>query len=237
MTTMRILVVEDEHKIANSIKQGLEQEGFAVDVVYTGSEGYDYATTEAYDLIILDLMLPDMSGMEICTNLRNGNNHTPVIMLTARSEVGDRVKGLNCGADDYITKPFSFTELLARIRALLRRPINLVPNKLICESLKIDTIEFTVTRDGKDIELSKKEFALLEYLARNKNKIVTKDRIIEHVWNYDADVLPNTVEVYVGYLRNKIERPFKKLPTMIKTVRGFGYKLVEPSKNSSKEIK
>jgi len=228
---MRILIVEDNHKIANSIKKGLEQESFAVDVAYTGIDGFDLASVEDYDLIILDLMLPEMDGMEVCRNLREEGNHTPILMLTAKTELENKVGGLNCGADDYLTKPFAFTELLARIRALLRRPQNMLPNELSCGNLKIDTQRFTVTRNGADVDLSRREFALLEYLMRNKGRVVTKDKIIEHVWDYDADILPNTVEVYIGYLRNKLEKPFPKSPKLIKTVRGFGYRLEEPSED------
>ncbi len=230
---MRILIIEDDHKIANSLKQGLEQEGFAVDVAFTGTDGYDLATTEAYDLIVLDLMLPGMNGVEICNRLRNQDNHLPIIMLTARDEVEDRVNGLNSGADDYLTKPFAFTELLARIRALLRRPHDLIPNKLSCGNLNVDTQTFEVKRDEKVIPLSKKEFSLLEYLLRNKNQILTKEKLIEHVWSYESDVLPNTVEVYIGYLRSKLDKPFKNSPELIKTVRGFGYMLQCNTKESN----
>lgn len=226
---MRILVVEDEHKIANSIKQGLEQEGFAVDVSFTGNEGYDMASTEEYDLIILDLMLPGMDGMKICSNLREESIHTPILMLTARTEIEDKVKGLTNGADDYLTKPFSFNELLARIRALLRRPKNMLSEKIVCGDLCINTQTFDVKRNGKEISLSRKEFSLLEYLMRNKNKVTTKEQIINHVWDYDSDVLPNTVEVYMGYLRNKVDKPFKG-KNLISTVRGFGYILKCDSK-------
>lgn len=220
---MRILIVEDEHKMADSIKQGLEQESFAVDVSYDGIDGYDLAITEEYDLIILDLMLPGMSGMEICQKIRHENIHTPILMLTARAELEDKVEGLTNGADDYLTKPFAFTELLARIRALLRRPGKILPNKITCDDLCIDTQNFRVKRGDKEISLSKKEFSLLEYLIRNKNKVTTKEQIINHVWDYDSDILPNTVEVYMGYLRNKIDVPFKGKTKLIKTVRGFGY--------------
>lgn len=222
---MRILIIEDEHKIANSIKQGLEQEGFAVDVAYDGELGYDMASVEEFDLIILDLMLPTIAGTEICQKLREEGKHTPIIMLTAKSELEDKILGLNIGADDYLTKPFAFTELLARIRALLRRPHNVLSDVLHCDGLEIDTQNFKVKRDNKNIELSRKEFALLEYLARNKNRVINKDKIIEHVWSYEADILPNTVEVYIGYIRNKIDKPFKNKPKLIKTVRGFGYVL------------
>lgn len=226
---MRILIVEDEHKIANSLKQGLEQEGFAIDVAYTGTDGYDLATTETFDLIVLDLMLPGMDGAKICEKLRGQNIHIPIIMLTAKSELEDRVSGLNLGADDYLTKPFAFTELLARIRALLRRPHNLIPSKLSCGDLNVNTQTFVVTRKEIVIPLSKREFALLEYLLRNKNQVLTKEKILEHVWSYESDVLPNTVEVYIGYLRNKIDKPFKNSPELIKTLRGFGYKIEEPN--------
>ncbi|MEK7127762.1 MAG: response regulator transcription factor [Patescibacteria group bacterium] len=201
---MRILVVEDEHRVANTIKKGLEQERYAVDTVYDGDAGYDLASTEDYDLIILDLMLPGIDGLEICRRLRAEKNHTPILILTARSQVEDKVAGLNMGADDYLAKPFSFEELLARVKALVRRP------KAIVE-------------DSSGLEkyhLSRKEFTLLEYLIRNPNKILSKEQIIAHVWNYDADILINTVEVYIKKLRQKIKNDF-----LIETVRGFGYRL------------
>lgn len=226
---MKILVVEDEQKIANALRQGLEQEGFAIDTAYTGTIGYDLASTENYDLIILDLMLPEISGTDICKNLRKNNNVTPIIMLTAKGEAEDKINGLNIGADDYLAKPFAFAELLARIRALLRRPRNMLEQELICDDLKIRPQEFEVLRAETPIALSRKEFSLLEYLVRNKNKTLPKDKIIEHVWNYDDNILPNTVEVYIGYLRNKIDRPFKNLKPLIKTVRGFGYRIEESS--------
>jgi DNA-binding response OmpR family regulator len=222
---MKILVVEDEHKIANSIKKGLEQEAFAVDVAYDGDEGYDLAAAENYDVIILDLMLPGMDGIEICRKLRAEKIHTPILILTARGQLDDKVEGLNSGADDYLTKPFAFEELLARVRALLRRPKNSTGVILKLEDLSMDTLSFEVKRAGKTIQLSSKEFALLEYLLRHPNQTLSKDQVINHVWNYDADILPNTVEVYIGYLRNKIDKPFSKSPILIHTVRGFGYKL------------
>lgn len=223
---MRILVVEDEHKIANSIKRGLEQESYAVDVAYDGEQGFDLAATEDYDVIVLDLMLPEVDGMDICKKLRKEENiHTPILMLTAKGQLDDKVKGLNAGADDYLVKPFAFAELLARIRALTRRPKSILSPVLTAEDLSLNTLTFEVKRAGKQIRLSKKEFALLEYLLRHKDKTLTKEQIINHVWNYDADVLPNTVEVYIGYLRNKIDKPFKNKPKLIHTVRGFGYKI------------
>jgi len=222
---MRILVVEDEHRIANSIKKGLEQERYAVDTAYTGLDGFDMASTETYDLIILDIMLPDMNGIEICKELRKNKIHFPILMLTAKGQTEDKIKGLDAGADDYMTKPFSFEELLARVRALTRRKGTMIQNKLKIGNLEIDAKIFNVKRDGKNIQLSSKEFSLLEYLVQNKNTILTKNQIISHLWNYDADILPNTIEVYIKNLRNKIDKPFPKKKSLIQTVRGFGYKI------------
>jgi len=223
---MRILVVEDEHKIANAIKKGLEQESYAVDVAYDGERGFNLAVTEDYDVIVLDLMLPKMDGMDVCKKLRKKENiHTPILVLTAKGQLDDKVKGLNAGADDYLIKPFAFAELLARIRALARRPKTSLSPVLTVEDLSLNPLTFEVKRAGKQIKLSKKEHALLEYLLRHKDKILTKEQIINHVWDYDADVLPNTVEVYIGYLRNKIDKPFKNKKSLIQTVRGFGYKI------------
>lgn len=224
---MRVLLVEDEHKIANSIKKGLEQESFAVDVAYDGTSGYDYASSEEYDAIILDRLLPGLDGIEICKKLREGNIHTPILMLTALGEVHERVTGLNSGADDYLPKPFAFTELLARLRALTRRPHSSLTSQLKVGDLTLDSVTFEVKRDGMSISLSNKEFSLLEYLIRHKGTIIKKEQIINHVWNYDSDVLPNSVEVYITHLRNKIDKPFKSKKTLISTVRGFGYKISE----------
>jgi two-component system, OmpR family, response regulator len=222
---MRILVIEDEHKIANSIKKGLEQESYAVDVAYDGNDGYDLATTESYDVIILDLMLPGMDGVSICKSLREQKIHIPILILTARGELADKVDGLNSGADDYLVKPFAFAELLARVKALARRPKDSLGSVLNVSDLSLNTMTFEVKRGDKNINLSKKEFALLEYLMRHPGKISTKDQIINNVWDYDDDILPNTVEVYIGYLRDKIDRPFKDKQPLIQTVRGFGYKI------------
>ncbi len=222
---MRILIIEDEKKLADSIKKGLEQESYAVDAAYEGNDGFGLAVTCDYDLIILDLMLPGMDGIEICRKLREKNIDTPIIMLTARGQIKDRVEGLNSGSDDYLVKPFAFEELLARIKALSRRPKSNTGLVLSVNDLKLNTLTYEVTRFGKEIRLSKKEYALLEFLMRNKGKILTKKQIIDHVWDYDADILPNTVEVYVGYLRDKIDRPFKNNNPLIITVRGFGYRL------------
>lgn len=223
---MRVLIVEDEHKIANSIKKGLEQESYAVDVTFTGNEGYDLASSEDYDVIVLDRLLPGFDGLTICKKLREEKRiHTPILLLTAKGEVEDRVEGLNAGADDYLVKPFAFGELLARIRALTRRPKDNLGAVLALADLSLHTLQYEVKRANTPIHLSSKEFALLEYLLRHPNQILTKEQIINHVWNYEADVLPNTVEVYIGYLRNKIDKPFKNKPQLIHTVRGFGYKV------------
>lgn len=220
---MRILVVEDEHRIAQAIKKGLEQETYAVDVEFDGEDGYNAASTETYDLIILDVMMPSMDGYEVCRRLRADGNHTPIIMLTAKDQSKDVVTGLDSGADDYLAKPFSFEVLLARIRALLRRPNQTLGEILSVGGLMLDTTTKQVKRDGKLIALSGKEYALLEYLMRNCGKVLSKNNIITHVWNFDSDVLPNTVEVFIAYLRNKIDKPFKS--QLLYTVRGFGYKI------------
>lgn len=216
---MRILIIEDEHKIANSIKRGFEQETWAADVAYDGEEGYDLASSEEYDVIVLDLMLPKIDGMEICKKLRKEEIHTPILMLTARGGLEDKVDGLNSGADDYLVKPFAFEELLARVKALSRRPKETKNEELKAKSLSLNTNTFKVSLNGKSIELSRKEFALLEYLLRNAGRVVSKENIINHVWDYEADILPNTVEVFIGYLRDKLGEG------IIKTVRGFGYRI------------
>lgn len=219
---MRILVVEDEHKIANSIKKGLEQENHTVDIAYDGEKGYDLASVEEYDLIILDIMLPGMNGIEICKKLREESVHTPILLLTARGQLEDKVEGLDSGADDYLTKPFAFAELLARVRALVRRPKVTTGTLLQAGNLTLDTKTFDVKQNGKQIFLSNKEYTLLEYLMRHKGHIVTKEQIINNVWNYDANVLPNSVEVYIKHLRNKLHDQ-----NLIKTMRGFGYRIDE----------
>jgi DNA-binding response OmpR family regulator len=219
---MRILVIEDEHKIANAIKQGLVQENFAVDVEYDSDSGLGAALSESYDVIVIDRMLPgSMEGLDICREVRTADIHTPILLLTARDQVKDRVEGLNAGADDYLVKPFSFEELLARIRALMRRPAQASGSVLKVADLTLDPVKFEVKRGTSKLELSAKEFALLEYMMRNSNRVLSKDNIIAHVWDFDADVLPNTVEVYMGYLRSKVDKPFKK--PLLHTRRGFGY--------------
>lgn len=222
---MRILLIEDEHKIAAAIRTGLVQEKYAVDVEYDADSGLGAALSEPYDLMIIDRMLPGTKdGIAICKELREANIHTPILMLTAKDQVRDRVDGLNAGADDYLVKPFSFEELLARIRALLRRPKQTQDNVLKVGDLSLDTINYSVRRGQKQLQLSAKEFALLEYMMRNNNRVLPKDTIIAHVWDFDADILPNTVEVYIGYLRNKVDKPFRA-PPLIHTQRGFGYRI------------
>lgn len=221
---MRILLVEDEHKIARALKKALEQEKYAVDVAYDGDEGHAMATTEPYDAAIIDRMLPgNHDGLSIVKAMREQKIHTPVLLLTALGSVKDRTDGLDTGADDYLVKPFALEELLARVRALLRRPKEQQSTLLTAGDLTLNTITFEVTREGQPLQLTSKEFALLEYLLRNQGRPLPKETIIAHVWDYDADILPNTVEVYIKYLRAKVDQPFKT--PLIHTVRGFGYKL------------
>lgn len=220
---MRILIVEDEVKLAHAIKRALELQKYTVDITYDGTQGYDLASTESYDLIILDVMLPGMVGTEICSALRRENIQTPILMLTAKGQVSDKTTGLDAGADDYMVKPFSLEELFSRIRALIRRANKNNDSILTVKDLSLDPASLKVKRAGKEISLSTKEFAVLEYLMRNKNKVLTKSQIVSNVWNYDADVLLTTVEVHIKNLRDKVDKPFKE--PLINTVRGFGYEI------------
>ncbi|MCL4357313.1 response regulator transcription factor [Patescibacteria group bacterium] len=223
---MRVLLVEDEEKIASAVKRGLELKGYAVDTVADGDTGLSYAIDPDYDIIILDRMLPgSKDGLEIARAARAEGQQAPILILTARGSIDDRVEGLNSGADDYLVKPFSFSELVARMQALMRRPPVQTGTVLKYADLTLDPAHYEVKRAGKSIKLSSKEFALLEYFMRHAEQILTKDMIINHVWNEDAIVMPNTVEVYIGYLRAKIDRPFNDKTPLINTVRGFGYKL------------
>lgn len=224
---MRILLIEDDIAISRLLKEGLEDESYAVDVAHDGSEGYRTASADEYDVIILDIMLPEMNGYEVCRALRNDGNKTPILMLTARDAERDIVEGLDTGADDYLAKPFSFDVLLARIRALLRRPNEKLEEILQVGDLKLDPSSKKVTRASQEINLTAKEYGVLEYLMRNKGKVLSKEQIISHVWDFDADVLPNNVELFIMFLRRKIDKPFKS--KLIHTVSGFGYKLEEKS--------
>lgn len=222
---MRVLVIEDEHKIARALKKALEQEHYAVDVSFNGDDGYAMATTEPYDVMIIDRMIPgEYDGIAIIRALREQAISTPVLLLTALGRVEDKTEGLDIGADDYMVKPFALEELLARVRALMRRPTQQQSTVLDADDLSLDTSKRSVKRGNTEIRLTSKEFGLLEYLLRNKNRPISKNTIMQHVWDYDADILPNTIEVYIKYLRAKIDKPFKG-KGLIKTVRGFGYKI------------
>ncbi|MBI1746050.1 MAG: response regulator [Acidobacteria bacterium] len=220
---MRILVIEDEVKVASFIKKGLEQEQYSVDIAHDGEEGLYLAENNPYDLLLLDLMLPKMSGLQVLTALRKKKPALPIMILTAKAGVEDRVQGLDCGGDDYLVKPFAFAELLARLRALLRRGHREVVMELRAGDLVLDPVKHRITRAGKVIELSNKEYALLEYLMRNAGQVVTRTMIAEHVWDLSFDSFTNVIDVYINFLRNKIDRGF---PTrLLHTVRGVGYKL------------
>ena len=224
---MRVLVVEDEHKLAAALKKGLEREAYVVDVAYNADDGLDSALTGDYSLIVMDRMLPGATdGVGVTKTLRTEKIHTPVIMLTAKGALDDRIEGLDAGADDYLVKPFAFTELLARARALLRRPEGSFGSQLKVADLTLNPATYEVRRGGKLISLSNKEFTLLQYMMRHQNQVLSKNVIMANVWDFDADILENTVEVYVGYLRHKIDKAFKG-PKLIHTIRGFGYRLGE----------
>lgn len=220
---MKLLVVEDDKAISEALKEGLEDESYAVDVAYDGDEGYRAASADEYDLIILDVMMPEMNGYEVCKKLRSEGNSTPILMLTAKGEGRDVIEGLDTGADDYLAKPFSFDVLLARIRALLRRPSEKIAEVLQVGDLTLNPATKKVERASKPIQLTSKEYAVLEYLMRNAGIVQSKETIINHVWDFDADVLPNNVELFVMFLRRKIDKPFGK--PLIHTVSGFGYKI------------
>ena len=220
---MRLLVIEDERKIARVITESLKREKYAVDAAYDGEEGFNLADSQPYDLLIVDRMLPGLEGTEIVKKLRENGKNMPILFLTALSTTEDKTLGLDVGADDYLTKPFAIDELLARVRALLRRPPIQQPDILKIDDLKIDKQQQTVTHAGKIIDLTNKEYALLEYLMQHPNQVLSKETLIDHVWDFDADILPNNVEAYIKNLRQKIDKPFKK--QLIKTVHGFGYRI------------
>jgi two-component system, OmpR family, response regulator len=222
---MRILVVEDEVKMARAVRRGLEQEGYAVDLAPDGEEGLALGTEREYDAIVLDVLIPGRDGFSVCAELRARGRWAPILMLTARDAVGDRIRGLDVGADDYVVKPFAFGELLARLRALLRRGPSERPPVVAVGDLTLDPAAHTVSRGGIPVGLSAREFSLLEFLMRHPGEVVSRARILEHVWDYNYVGFSNVVDVYVGYLRRKLERPFNR--PLIRTVRGVGYVLEE----------
>ncbi len=221
----RILVVEDEKKVASFIKRGLEEEEFQVDVAYDGEEGLHMAETNPYDLVLMDVMLPKMDGLSVIKEMRKKEIITPVLCLTAKDAVEDIVSGLDSGSDDYLTKPFAFAELLARVRSLLRRGQKDRGADIYFADLRLDPVAHKVWRGEKEIELTAKEYALMEYFMRNPNQILTRTMIAEHVWDYTFDSFTNIIDVYVNYLRKKVDRDYDK--KLIHTVRGVGYVLKE----------
>jgi len=223
---MRILVIEDEKKVASFIKRGLEEAGYMVDIAKDGEEGIYAAESEDYDLIVLDLILPRKDGIEVCKELRQVKIRAPILIISAKDSVDDKVVGLDAGADDYLAKPFAFNELLARARALLRRGESLTPVKLQIADLVLDTLTREVTRSGKELKLTNREYSLLEYFMVNAGKILSRTQLSEHVWDYTFDTFSNVIDVYINYLRNKVDRDFE--PKLINTVRGVGYVLKAP---------
>jgi heavy metal response regulator len=222
---MRILVIEDEKKVARFIQQGLEEEHYSVDVSHDGKEGLTMAETGSYDIIIIDVMLPEKNGIEITRELREEHITTPILMLTAKTATEDKVAGLDSGADDYLTKPFAFAELLARVRSLLRRGSQEKSTQLAAADLELDTISHRARRGGKNIELTAKEYALLEFLLRNKDRVLSRTIIAEHIWDYHFDTGTNLIDVYINHVRNKVDTGFDL--KLIHTVRGVGYVLKE----------
>lgn len=220
---MRVLVVEDERKVGSFIKRALEEESYAVDLCEDGAQGLDLALSGSYDVIVIDLMLPNLPGLEILRRIRKEKIHTPVLILTAQSKVDQKVKGLDAGADDYLTKPFAIDELLARVRVLLRRGAAETPGVLQVDDLILNPATREVTRDGQRIDLTVKEYALLEYFMRHVGRVLTRPMISEHVWDQDFDTFTNVIDVYVNYLRNKIDRGRSR--KLIHTIRGSGYML------------
>jgi heavy metal response regulator len=223
---VRILVIEDEPKVASFVRRGLEAEHYEVDVAYDGESGLAQALATEYDLLILDLMLPGRNGLDVLRELRARGRCAPVLLLTARAALSDKVAGLDLGADDYLTKPFEFAELLARVRALLRRGAPSVPPTLTVGDLTLDPATRAVARAGQRIELTSREYALLEFFMRNRGRVLSRPVLAEHVWGLHFDTFTNVIDVYVNYLRRKIDAPFE--PKLLHTVRGVGYVLKEP---------
>lgn len=223
---MRILVVEDNHRLNHALALSLVNEGYSVDRAFDGQEGQDLAELTPYDLIILDILLPRKDGLEVCRDLRLRHMQTPILLLTARDSIDDRVKGLDCGADDYLVKPFALRELLARLRALLRRQFTSRQGQLAIGDLVIDPVNHTVEREERPIDLTPREFSLLEYLMYHPNQVVTREMIEQHIWNYEIECESNVIDVYVRRLRRKIDDPFAV--KLLTTVRGIGYRLQTP---------
>jgi DNA-binding response OmpR family regulator len=222
---MRLLLIEDDKSILNATAKGIEKSGYSVDICDNGRDAQSLISLNDYDCIILDIILPGVDGLTILRNMRNKGNQTPVLLLTAKDSVADRVSGLDCGADDYMIKPFSLDELMARLRALMRRESSARKNELTIADLTVDLLNHTVRRAEKEIILTSKEFAILEFLLRNKNRLLTRTQIVDHVWNYDFDCSSNIVDVYIRYLRRKIDDGFDT--KLIGTVRGSGYIIKE----------
>ncbi|QSZ26698.1 response regulator transcription factor [Aceticella autotrophica] len=222
---MRILVVDDEPHLSDILKKALKQEGYSVDIAQDGLDGLELAKMNIYDVIVLDIMLPKIDGIQILNKLRNLKINTPVLMLTAKDTTEDKIKGLDTGADDYMTKPFEISELMARIRALLRRQAPVKNPILKIADLEVNTLTREVKRNGKEIILTSKEYALLEYMIRNANQVLTRTQIADHIWDYDFDGLSNIIDVYIRYLRKKIDDGYDK--KLIHTIRGSGYSLKE----------
>jgi DNA-binding response OmpR family regulator len=220
---VRVLVVEDEKRVAAAVRRGLESEGFAVDVALTGTEGLWYASENPYDVIVLDIMLPGMNGYRVCEQLRDAGNWTPILMLTAKSGEYDQAEALDTGADDYLTKPFSFVVLLARVRALLRRSGRSAPVVYLAGDLKVDPVTHRCWRGDSEVRLTAREFSVLEFLMRRTGEVVAKNEILENVWDFAFEGDPNIVEVYVRHLRRKLDEPFGR--QAIETIRGAGYRL------------
>ena len=222
---MRILVIEDEQRLSHIIKKGLMEDGFAVDAAFDGEDGLYLAESETYDGIILDIMLPKLGGLEVCRNLRTKKVRTPILLLTAKTTVEDKVLGLDSGADDYMTKPFAFIELRSRIHALLRRSVGNASSQLVLSDVLVDPLRHTVVRAGVKISLTPKEFSILELLMRHKDEVVTRTMITEHVWDYNFEGMSNIVDVFVASLRRKIDK--KNARKLIHTIHGVGYKICE----------
>ena len=220
---MKLLIIEDEKQVADNLKEGLEQHRFSVDVAYNGEEGYYLTQEYDYDIIILDLMLPDIDGEDLCRKLRNDKNQSFILMLTAKKQLNNIIKGLDCGADDYLTKPFEFSELLARIRALIRRSSKHKNNILSASDISMDIEKEKVSISGREVQLTKKEYMILEYLLRNKGQLISRNQILEHAWDRNVDIFTNIVDTHIKNLRKKLGKSGR----LIKTVYGSGYRVLD----------